>query len=121
MRIDRFEDLECWRAARELVSLVYRSFSDCRDFGLRDQVQRAAISAMSNIAEGFDRGGNKEFVHFLTISRGSLAEVSSIVYAASDLRYLPEESCENLHQLCSTTKAMINGMIRYLRTTKRTK
>ncbi|MDF1553847.1 MAG: four helix bundle protein [Deferrisomatales bacterium] len=115
MRIDRFEDLECWQAARELVKFVYAMFSVCRDYAFRDQIQRAAVSVMSNIAEGFDRGGNKEFLHFLTIARGSLAEVKSLAYAATDLGYLSDESLEKLSEQCSATKGLVNGLIRYLR------
>lgn len=119
MKVERFEDLECWKAARELVGLVYALLSGCRDFSFRDQIQRAAVSVMSNIAEGFDRGGNKEFLHFLTIARGSLAEVRSLAYAASDIGYVTGESLAKLGQKCSEAKGLVNGLIRYLRGAKR--
>jgi len=61
MRIERFEDIEAWKEARELVKIVYSIFKNTKDFGFKDQIQRSAISIMSNIAEGFDRGSNKEF------------------------------------------------------------
>lgn len=70
MRIEKFEDIEAWKEARKLVKNIYESFKDSKDYGLREQIQRAAISIMSNIAEGFDRGSNKEFIQFLIISKG---------------------------------------------------
>ena len=78
--IKRFEDIEAWKKARELTREVYRHskvgpFS--KDFGLRDQIRRAAVSVMSNIAEGFERGGNKEFMQFLAIAKGSVGEIES--------------------------------------------
>jgi four helix bundle protein len=118
VRIDHFEDLECWKAARGLVALVYQEFSGCRDFGFRDQVQRAAVSAMSNIAEGFDRGGNKEFLHFLTIARGSIAEVRSLAHVAADLGYATPEASARIRDQCGETKGLVNGLIRYLRSPK---
>ena len=119
MRLDRFEDLDCWKAARELVALVYKGVSACRDYAFRDQIQRAAVSVMSNIAEGFDRGGNKEFLHFLTIARGSIAEVRSLSYAAADLGYIEVDSFDKLGEQCSVTKGLVNGLIRYLRGAER--
>ena len=75
MKISRFEDIESWKEARKLVVDVYAIFVNCKDFGFKDQVQRAAISVMSNIAEGFDRASNKEFIQFLVIARGAVSEV----------------------------------------------
>ena len=85
MKIERFEDIVSWQEARLLVQDVYRALSTCKDFGFRDQLQRAAVSVMSNIAEGFDRGSNREFVQFLIIARGSAAEVKSLAYAGKDI------------------------------------
>ncbi len=114
MKIQCFEDVQAWIEARKLVFEVYELFRDCRDYGLRDQIQRAAISVMSNIAEGFDRGSNKEFVHFLTIARGSVSEVKSLSYAALDLGYLKQGQFEKISLQCRNTKNLINGFIRYL-------
>jgi len=78
--IERFEDIEAWREARVLVKRIYEVTAQgrfARDFGLRDQIRRAAISTMSNIAEGFERGSNKEFVHFLYVAKASAGEVRS--------------------------------------------
>ncbi|CAN5373619.1 hypothetical protein BH09BAC3_BH09BAC3_12960 [soil metagenome] len=88
MTVTKFEDLDCWKKSRELVSLVY-SLSDTgkfsKDYALKDQVRRAAISTMNNIAEGFGRNGNKEFIRFLDISQSSSIEVMSITYVLEDL------------------------------------
>jgi four helix bundle protein len=87
----RFEDLEVWQAARLLVTDIYRATSAgeyARDFGLRDQTRRAAVSVMSNIAEGFERDGNKELVQFLALAKGSCCEVRSHLCVAADQGYL---------------------------------
>jgi four helix bundle protein len=119
LKIERFEDIESWKEARALVRDVYLSLKECRDFGFRDQIQRAAISVMSNVAEGFERGGNREFIQFLTIARGSLAEVKSLVYAAGDIGYMNETQQGLIHEECNRLGNLINGFIRYLRSTER--
>lgn len=73
--IQKFEDLICWQRARELTRVVYREFKDCRDYGFTDQIQRASVSVMSNIAEGFERGTRQEFINYLFIAKGSAGEV----------------------------------------------
>jgi len=78
MKIENFEDIEAWKEARILVKDVYGVFGKIRDFSFRDQIQRAAVSSMTNIAEGFDRGSNREFIQFLVIARGSALEVKSL-------------------------------------------
>ena len=91
--VRRFEDLQAWQKARELVREIYTTSADGRlskDFGLRDQVCRAAVSAMSNIAEGFARGSDKDFAHFLDIARGSSLEVQSLLYVALDVGYIDQ-------------------------------
>ena len=90
-----------------------------RDYGFRDQIQRSSISVMSNIAEGFDRGTNKEFIQFLTIARGSLAEVRSLLYAALDVGHVAQKDVDVLQQRCLVIAKMINGFIRYLKNTQR--
>jgi len=92
MTIKYFEDLEVWREARHLTRQVYQITQDAtfsRDFGLRDQIRRAAVSVMSNIAEGFERGGNREFIQFLYVARGSCGEVRSQLYGARSGVYRP--------------------------------
>ena len=93
MRVKSFEDLEIWKEARRLTTTIYRITSEgkfSKDFALRDQIRRAVIFIMSNIAEGFERGGNQEFVQFLYISKGSCGEVRSQFYTALDQGYLSE-------------------------------
>ena len=118
MGIEHFEDLECWREARALVREVYGTMAACRDYAYRDQLQRAAVSVMSNIAEGFGRGTNKEFVQFLIVALGSLSEVRSLCYVAEDLGYLSAEAFAKLVNRCDAAKALLNGFIRHLRTAR---
>jgi four helix bundle protein len=119
MKIERFEDIDAWKESRILVGEIYEIMKTVRDYSFRDQIQRASISIMSNIAEGFDRGTNKEFVHFLSIARGSVAEVSSLLYAANDIGYIEQKVCDSLRQRCLVIAKMINGFIRYLKTSPR--
>ena len=86
MIIKSFEDIIAWKKAKELNLLIYRNFRNRRDFSFRDQIQRASVSIMNNIAEGFERGGNKEFKNFLFIAKGSCAEVRSMLILALDLK-----------------------------------
>lgn len=120
MRIEKFEDIEAWKEARELVKLVYDHFKDIKDYSFKDQIQRSAISIMSNIAEGFDRSSNKEFIQFLVIARASASEVRSLIYVASDNGYIDKRSFEILTQMCLKINNLINGFIRYLKNSKRT-
>src|SRR5882672_3853272 len=116
--IGRFEDIEAWKKARQLVSDVYAVSSIgafAKDFGLRDQIRRAAVSVMSNIAEGFERGGNKEFMQFLAIAKGSVGEIESQLYVALDENYIDENEFVSLKRLAGSTKRLIGGLIGYLR------
>ncbi|MBL0225475.1 MAG: four helix bundle protein [Geobacteraceae bacterium] len=121
MKIESFEDIEAWKEARNLVREVYCLFSSNKDFGFRDQIQRASISVMTNIAEGFDRGTNKEFCQFLVIARGSASEVKSLAYAAMDLKYVDQIAFESINAKCHKLSNLINGFIRYLKNSERTK
>ena len=121
MRIERFEDIEAWKEARALVRMVYEATNEVpfkNDRGLRDQIQRAVISVMSNIAEGFMRQTNKEFIVFLGYSLRSSAEVQSQLYAALDLHYVNEHAFNLLTEQCGKVAKMLQGFIRYLRTSK---
>jgi four helix bundle protein len=103
MSVQRFEDLNVWQRARSLSCAVYRASSEGafrRDFGLRDQIRRASVSVMSNIAEGFGRYGAPEMHRFTVIALGSLAEVRSQLYLALDLHYLDEEAHRTLLDQC---------------------
>ena len=110
--ISRFENLEGWKLARELARRIYlltKSGSFAKDYGFTDQIRRAVISVMNNIAEGFDRGPNKDFVKFLFIARGSAAEVRSMLYVALDQGYLSEEEFEECRNLCIRCSQIIWG------------
>ena len=119
MRIERFEDVESWKEARLLVRDVYLPLQQCKDFGFRDQIQRATLSVMANIAEGFDRASNKEFVQFLVIAGGSVSEVKSLAYAGFDLGYLNEQHFNNISGRCTRLINLLNGFIRFLRGSER--
>ena len=119
MRIERFEDIEAWKEGRLLVVDVYKALSKTKDFGFKDQIQRAAVSITSNIAEGFDRGSNKELIQFLTIARGSASEVRSQAHIALDLGYIDTNTFDMLSTRCMTVSNLINGFIRYLRNSGR--
>jgi len=117
-RIECFGDIEAWQDARILVKNIYEATAQgrfARDFGLRDQIQRAAISAMSNIAEGFERGSNKDFVRFLYMAKGSAGEVRSQLYAAMDLNYLEEQKANELIHLAQVISRRISAFIKYLK------
>jgi len=120
MRISRFEDLECWQDARKIVNRVYSvcSFDGFRrDFSLIDQIKRAAISIMANIAEGFSRKGNKEFIQFLFIAKSSAAELQSHLYVALDQRYLTESDFNGLYEDLDKVQRKISNFIKYLNST----
>jgi len=122
MKIERFEDIEAWKEARALVGMVYESSNKVpfkNDWGLRYQIQRAAISVMSNIAEGFMSQTNKEFVVFLGYSLRSAAEVQSQLYAALDLYYLDNDTFSLLMDKCTKVARLLQGFIRYLKTTNK--
>lgn len=119
-KIEKFEDIESWKKARRLVGDVYRLTSDGRfskDFGLRDQVRRASISIMLNIAEGFGRRTDKELAQFLFVALGSVAEVQSALYIALDQRYIDQTEFEDLYTQCSEVARLLSGFIKYLRKT----
>jgi four helix bundle protein len=108
-----FEDLVAWQKARELTKHIYRITSDgdfARDFGLRDQIRRAAVSIMSNIAEGCDRGSRAEFHQFLVIAKASCAEVRSQLYVAYDVGYLSQESFNALKNNTEELSKIISGL-----------
>lgn len=122
-KIEKFEDIEAWQKARELSKAVYTVTGDgafARDFGLRDQIRRAAVSVMSNIAEGFDRGSNRELIQFLYIAKGSAAEVQAQLYVALDAGYLKQDQFQQLYHLTGNTSRLLGGFIRYLKSLKST-
>ncbi len=113
-----FEDIEAWQKARSLTSRIYSESNSGkfqRDFGLRDQIRRASVAVMSNIAEGFERAGNKEFLQFLSIAKGSAGEVKSQLFVALDQSYISKERFDELLGLANEVGQMIGGLMRYLR------
>jgi four helix bundle protein len=118
LKILRFEDLEAWQLSRELTNQIYtltKRESIRRDFGFIDQIRKAAISIMNNIAEGFERGSNKDFVKFLFIARGSAGEVRSLLYLGLDQAYLTNSEFLECRELCMRCSQVIWGLIRSLR------
>jgi len=114
----KFEEIEAWKKARQLTRRIYEitgSGSFAKDFGLKDQIRRASVSIMSNVAEGFDRGGTGEFVQFLSTAKGSAAEVRCQLYVASDQRYIDEAVFAELSGLATEAGNLIGGLMNYLR------
>ena len=111
--ITKFEDLIAWQEARVLVKSVYKITSDgsfAKDFGMRDQIQRAAVSVMANIAEGFDCESTAEFARFLGISRRSAVEVQSLLYAALDVEHINQDVFKLHYEQARKCKALIGGL-----------
>ena len=117
----KFEEIEGWQKSRELTRKVYKvsnkgAFS--KDFGLKDQIRRASVSVMSNIAEGHDRSGTGEFIQFLANAKGSAAEVRCQLYVALDQDHINEAEFDELSDLAPETGKMIGGLLNYLRDSK---
>ncbi len=119
-KIERFEDIQAWQKSRTLVKAIYdvtgKKVKLNKDYGLKEQIRRASVSVMSNIAEGFARRRDKEFGRFLSIALGSAAEVQSQLYVALDQGYITKKEFEELYELASEAARLINGFIQYLRT-----
>lgn len=112
-KIEQFEDLVAWQKARELTKKIYNLTSDgqfAKDFGLRDQIRRAAVSVMSNISEGFERGSMNEFHQFLVIAKASCAEVRSQLYVALDAGYIDQTIFQELNQQAIEVSRIIGGL-----------
>ena len=119
-KVERFEDLEVWQAARDVAKAIYQASATgafSRDYGLRDQICRAAVSVPSNIAEGFSRHSNKEFIQYLFIAKGSAAEVQSQLYTALDQGYVSQEASDNTHQALDVVAKQLSSFITYLKGT----
>jgi four helix bundle protein len=119
--IKRFEDILSWQKARVLTRGIYaatRKSEFSKDFALKDQIRRAVISITSNIAEGFERDGTREFIQFLSHAKGSCGEVRSQLYLALDAEYLSEEEWEPLYESCLEVSRLIESFSRYLRDTE---
>ena len=114
IKITRFEELIAWQRSRELFKMIQQLTSQRplnENYALRGQMTRSSLSVMSNIAEGFDRGGNKEFIQFLYISKGSCSELRSQLYAAKDAGYLSQEDFKTLYNLAEEVSRILQGLI----------
>lgn len=114
MRINSFEEIVAWQKSRELNVLVYDLFKESRDYGFRDQIQRASVSISNNIAEGFERQSNKDFRKFLYIAKGSCGEVRSMMYLALDLNYVREPDFNLISAKTTEISKIIAGFIKTL-------
>jgi four helix bundle protein len=117
-KFQRFTELEVWEYSKTLASDIYRKTSEGpfnRDWSLRDQMRKAAVSIPSNIAEGFERGGTGEFINFLSIAKGSNGELITQLYIAYDIGYLSKEDYENLVQRAQKIGKMLGGFMKYLK------
>jgi len=117
-KITKFEDVESWKRARVFANQVYKITGTgkfARDFGLRDQIRRAAISILSNIAEGFERGGDNEFIQFLSVAKGSCGEARAQLYIALDQTYISESQFQTLARSAGEVSQLLSGLMRYLR------
>ncbi|MBI5807777.1 MAG: four helix bundle protein [Ignavibacteriales bacterium] len=124
MKIQKFEDLKVWQDARVFVNEIYRLTSNDKfrmDFGFKDQIQRASVSIMNNIAEGFERDNNKEFIKFLIYSKSSAGEVRSLIYLAFDLKYISHEEFIKIIEHSIDIIKQISKFISYLRTNIQTR
>ncbi|MBR6021095.1 MAG: four helix bundle protein [Kiritimatiellae bacterium] len=117
-KVERFEDLEVWQRARQLTGKIYacaRHGEFARDYGFRDQICRAAVSVVSNVAEGFDRRSNSQFLQFLDIANGSAGELRAQLYIALDLAYISANQFQDLYSDVTTIGKMLTSLIRHLR------
>ena len=120
MKVEKFEDIKAWQEARELVRLVYKAINGknefARDFRLANQIQGSAVSIMANIAEGFARKSDKEFVQYLFVSKASAAEVQSHLYVALDQNFISRKQFDEIYKKADSVSKMNSNFIKYLRT-----
>jgi four helix bundle protein len=114
MKIEKFEDIISWQKTKELTNEIYKIFENSKDFGFKSQIQRASISIMNNIAEGFERKSNKEFKQFLFIAKGSAGEVRSMLHLALDLKYITNEQYIKLVENVIVISKMLSNFIKTL-------
>lgn len=114
MKIEKFEDIISWQKAKELTIKIYNIFKETKDFGFKNQIERASVSIMNNIAEGFDRQTKKEFIHFLYIAKASNAEVRSMLNLAKDLDKINEKDFLYLYNLSEEISRLLYGFIKSL-------
>jgi len=114
MNIERFENLVCWQKAEELTVFIYEILKSNKDYGFKDQIFRASVSIMNNIAEGFERKGDNEFKHFLSISKGSCGETRSMAHLAVKLKYIDIDNYNKIISLTDEISKTIFGLMRAL-------
>lgn len=114
MKIEKFEDIIAWQKAKELSLIIYKSFKQTKDFSFKNQIERAGISIMNNIAEGFERQTNKEFKNFLFIAKGSCGEVRSMTSIAKDLGYISTKDYSSINSLTIEISRILSGLIKTL-------
>lgn len=114
MKIEQFEDIIAWQKAKELTISIYNELESSRDFGFKDQIQRASISIMNNIAEGFERRSNKEFSYFLFVAKGSCGEVRSMLLLATDLKKIEKQKAEKFAEQAEEISKILSGLIKSL-------
>lgn len=116
--VERFEDLEVWQKARDIVNAVYQASSPAafsKDYALRNQIRRAVISVPSNIAEGFSRRSNKEFIQYLFVAKGSAAEAQSQLYTALDQGYISRETFDSIYETLDAVAKQLSRFVTYLK------
>lgn len=112
MSIKKFEDLDVWKESIRLTISIYKKLTKCKDYGLKNQIQRSAVSIPSNIAEGYDRGTNKEYINFLNISKGSCAELRTQLYIANEIEILQKNVCNEFIGRTKKISAMLYNLIK---------
>ena len=114
MKINKFEEIVSWKKSKELTLRIYKLFKDTKDFDFRSQIQRASVSIMNNIAEGFERKSNDEFKYFLFVAKGSSAEVRSMLYLALELDKISKDDFDDLYRLSVDISKLLSGLIKVL-------
>ena len=114
MKFETFEEIIAWQKAETLTIAIYKAFENSKDFGFKDQIQRASVSIMNNIADGFERKSNKEFSYYLFVAKGSCGEVRSMLHIGSKLQKIDMEFYNENVSLCQEISKMISGLIKTL-------
>ena len=114
MQIEKFEDIIAWKKSKELTVCIYKIFRELKDLSFKNQIERASVSIMNNIAEGFERKGNKEFKYFLFVSKGSCGEVRSMLSLVFDLGYIKKEDFSSFNSLSIEISKILSGLIKTL-------
>jgi four helix bundle protein len=114
MKVEKFEDIIAWKKAKELTLVVYDTLKMCRDLSFKNQIERASVSIMNNIAEGFERRTNKELKNFLFIAKGSAGEVRSMLYLGVELRYITEKDFKKMYNMSIEISKLLSGFIKSL-------